>query len=78
MAPVHEDICIGLFAFVVNLISSKKQPNKHNFEISQIEAVPYPEFFKAYQCMYQDFNKSIGEHTVRQTDGQTEKTYSSI
>ena len=35
-------------------------------------AVPYPELFWGYRYMYwdQDFNKSIGEHTVRQTDRQ--------
>ena len=35
-------------------------------------AVPYPEFFLTYWYMYrdQDFNKSIGEHIFRQTDGQ--------
>ena len=35
-------------------------------------AVAHPEFFWAYWYMYQsqDFNKSIGEHTVRQTDRQ--------
>ena len=34
--------------------------------------VPYPELFWGYRYMYwdQDFNKSIGEHTVRQTDRQ--------
>ena len=35
-------------------------------------AVPYPEFLWTYWYMYrdQDFNKSIGERTVRQTDRQ--------
>ena len=65
MTAVHKDASIGLFAFAVNLNSLKKQPNKHNFEISQVDAVPYQEFFLAYQYIYQDFNKSIGEHTVR-------------
>ena len=39
-------------------------------------AVTYPEFFWAYWYMYWDldFNKSIGEHTIR----QTEKSYSSM
>ena len=39
------------------------------------EAVLYPEFFWAYQYMYQDqdFNESIGECTVRQTDRQTDR-----
>ena len=71
MAAVHEDSCIGYFGFAVNSISSKKQHNKHNFEISQVDAVPYPEFFLAYRYMYQDLNETIGEHTVRQTDTQT-------
>ena len=33
-------------------------------------AVPYPEFFGAYWYIYRDrdFNKSIGEHTVRHAD----------
>ena len=36
-------------------------------------AVPYPEFFWTYWYMYrdQDFNKSIGDRTVRQTDSPT-------
>ena len=34
--------------------------------------VPYPEFFWAYRYMYwdRDFNESIGECTVKQTDQQ--------
>ena len=34
--------------------------------------VPYPEFFWAYRYMYRDrdFNESIGEQTIRQTDQQ--------
>ena len=40
----------------------------HNCTIT----VPYPEFFWAYRYMYRDrdFNESIGEHTVKQTDRQ--------
>ena len=45
MTAVHEDTCIGLFAFAVNLNSLKKQPNEHNFKISQVDAVPYQEIF---------------------------------
>ena len=45
MAAVHEDTCIGLFAFAVNLISSKKQPSEHNCEISQVDILPYQQFF---------------------------------
>ena len=74
MTAVREDTCIGLFGFAVNLISSKKQPNKHNFEISQVDAVPHQDFFLAYWYMCQDFNKSIGEHIARETD----KSYGSI
>ena len=42
---MHEDTCIELFAFAVNSISSKEQPNKYNFEISYVDAMPYPLFF---------------------------------
>ena len=37
-----------------------------------VPAVSYPEFFWAYWYMYRerDFNESIGEHTVRETDRQ--------
>ena len=45
MPAVHEDTGIGLFAFAVNFISSRKQPNKRNFKINQVGAVPYQEFF---------------------------------
>ena len=50
----------------------KKQPNKHNFEISQVGAVLQPAFFWAYRymCRGWDFNGSIGECTIRQTDQQ--------
>ena len=36
MAAVHEDTCIEHVAFAVHSISSNKQPNKYNFEISQV------------------------------------------
>ena len=37
-----------------------------------VVAVPCPEFFWAYWYMHRDrdFKKSIGEHTIRQTDRQ--------
>ena len=41
-AAVDKGTCIGIIAFAVNLISSKKQANKHNFEISQVDIVQYP------------------------------------
>ena len=71
--PCMEKLELNFFLFAANSISSKKQPNKHNFEISQVDAVLHPEFFWAYRYMYwdQDFNESIGESTVKHTDRLT-------
>ena len=66
------ETCIELFSFAVNSISSKKQPNKHNFGISHVDEVPHPELFLDIPVHVPGpgFNESIGERTVRQTDQQ--------
>ena len=43
--PCMKTLALEFFAFVVNWISLKKQLNKHNFEISQVDAVPVPRAF---------------------------------
>ena len=73
---MHEDTCIGLFAFVVNSISSKKQPNKHNFEGSNVDAVPYPLFFGLMSTCAETGTLTKALESVS-SDRQTNKSFGS-
>ena len=68
MAAVHEDTCIGLFAFAVNLISSKKRKTTTNSQINIILRLA-----RLTECRTQSFFLAYGTCTKILTRHQTDR-----